>query len=170
MPATAPAGSATSTRWPCSTIPRQQRSPGSTTSPFPNRRTHSTRPPCSISPYSGCGSATARRSPIRTAWSAAARHMRARSLPILPIPANYYDDLAARVDLDSSLLDAMREHDVLYDRSQSGEFYHFYTVMLGRRVFFELVQRLGDYDGYGAVNTPVRMAAQYRNTAMAGVR
>jgi 4-hydroxyphenylpyruvate dioxygenase len=101
---------------------------------------------------------------------AAARHMRARSLPILPIPANYYDDLAARVDLDSSLLDAMREHDVLYDRSQSGEFYHFYTVMLGRRVFFELVQRLGDYDGYGAVNTPVRMAAQYRNTAMAGVR
>jgi 4-hydroxyphenylpyruvate dioxygenase len=101
---------------------------------------------------------------------AAARRMRARGLPMLPIPANYYDDLAARVELDAPLLEAMREHEVLYDRSEGAEFFHFYTVMLGRRVFFEVVQRLGGYDGYGAVNTPVRMAAQYRHMAMAGVR
>jgi hypothetical protein len=31
------------------------------------------------------------------------------------------------------------------------------------------VQRVGDYDGYGTPNTPVRMAAQYRHTALAGV-
>ncbi len=98
---------------------------------------------------------------------ATARRMRARGLPTLPIPTNYYDDLAARMELDASLLEAMREHEVLYDRNEGGGFFHFYTVMLGRRVFFEVVQRLGDYDGYGAVNTPVRMAAQY--LAMAGV-
>ncbi|GAA4333796.1 hypothetical protein GCM10023162_37910 [Klenkia terrae] len=34
--------------------------------------------------------------------------------------------------------------------------------MLGGRVFFEVVQRLAGYDGYGAVNSPVRMAAHRR--------
>jgi 3-dehydroshikimate dehydratase len=49
---------------------------------------------------------------------------------------------------------------VLYDRADHGEFLHFYTRMLGSRLFFEVVQRVGDYDGYGAANAPVRMAAQ----------
>jgi 4-hydroxyphenylpyruvate dioxygenase len=99
----------------------------------------------------------------------AARRMRAGGLRVLPIPANYYDDLAARLELDASLLEAMREHEVLYDHSESGEFFHFYTGMLSRRMFFEIVQRLGDYEGFGAANTPVRMAAQYRHMAMPGV-
>lgn len=29
------------------------------------------------------------------------------------------------------------------------------------RVFFELVERVGGYDGYGARNAPVRLAAQH---------
>jgi 4-hydroxyphenylpyruvate dioxygenase len=29
-------------------------------------------------------------------------------------------------------------------------------------VFFEVVQRIGGYDGYGTVNAPVRMAAHRR--------
>jgi len=29
-------------------------------------------------------------------------------------------------------------------------------------VFFEVVQRIGGYDGYGTVNAPVRMAAHGR--------
>ena len=37
--------------------------------------------------------------------------MRARGLPMLRIPANYYDDLAARFDLDDDLLEAMRRRD-----------------------------------------------------------
>jgi 4-hydroxyphenylpyruvate dioxygenase len=50
---------------------------------------------------------------------------------------------------------------VLYDRdARGGEFLHFYTLMIGPRLFFEIVQRRGGYDGYGAQNTPVRMAAQ----------
>lgn len=53
---------------------------------------------------------------------------------------------------------------MLYDRDErGGEFLHFYTVMLGRRLFFEVVQRTG---GYGAPSTPVRMAAQLRHAAM----
>jgi 4-hydroxyphenylpyruvate dioxygenase len=32
--------------------------------------------------------------------------------------------------------------------------------MLGHRLFLEVVQRVGGYDGYGEVNAPVRAAAQ----------
>ena len=48
---------------------------------------------------------------------------------------------------------------MLYDRDEHGEYLHFYTHILGGRVFFEIVQRVGGYAGYGAVNSPVRMAA-----------
>ena len=44
----------------------------------------------------------------------------------------------------------MREHSILYDRDEHGEYLHFYTEMLGSRVFFEVVQRIGGYAGYGA--------------------
>ena len=36
-------------------------------------------------------------------------------------------------------------------------------------MFFEVVQRIGGYAGYGKANAPIRMAAQYRHTAMAGI-
>ena len=94
---------------------------------------------------------------------AAARAMRDRGAPILPIPENYYADLDARYELDPELLDALRELDVLYDRSGAGELLHFYTALEGR-VFFEVLERRGGYDGYGAVNSPVRMAAQRTTT------
>jgi 4-hydroxyphenylpyruvate dioxygenase len=95
----------------------------------------------------------------------AAAAMRAAGLPILAIPDNYYADLAARMDLDEATVAAVRSQDVLYDRTEDGEFLHFYTALLGRRIFFELVQRVKDYDGYGTPDTPVRMAAQYRAAA-----
>ncbi|GAA4089479.1 sugar phosphate isomerase/epimerase and 4-hydroxyphenylpyruvate domain-containing protein [Nonomuraea soli] len=75
---------------------------------------------------------------------------------LLPIPANYYDDLEARHEVDPEL----RELGVLYDRDEHGEFLHLYTVTVGR-VFFELVQRFGGYQGYGAANAPVRLAVQH---------
>jgi 4-hydroxyphenylpyruvate dioxygenase len=34
--------------------------------------------------------------------------------------------------------------------------------MVGERLFFEVVQRIGSYDGYGAANSPVRLSAQLR--------
>jgi 3-dehydroshikimate dehydratase len=91
---------------------------------------------------------------------AAARAMRDRGAPILQIPDNYYEDLEARFDLDPALLDVLREFGVLYDRGPQGELLHFYTAHVEGRMFFEVLERRGAYDGYGAVNSPVRMAAQ----------
>lgn len=101
---------------------------------------------------------------------ATARAVRSLGAPTLPVPGNYYEDLTARFDLDPALSDALREYGVLYDRDEGGgEFFHFYTVVLGRRVFFEVVQRSHGYDGYGAPNTAVRMAAQLRYAAGGGM-
>ena len=94
---------------------------------------------------------------------AAARAMRDRGAPILPIPDNYYEDLDARYELGPELLGQLRELDVLYDRIEDGELLHFYSALEGR-VFFEVLERRGGYDGYGAANSPVRMAAQRTTT------
>src|SRR3954447_808803 len=83
---------------------------------------------------------------------AVARRMRERGTPPLAIPANYYDDVAARADLAPELVDTMRDLGVLYDRDAYGELLHVYTPVVGGRVFFEVVQRIGAYDGYGAAN------------------
>ena len=101
---------------------------------------------------------------------AAARAVRSMGIAALPVPGNYYDDLAARFELDAALIARLRELGVLYDRdAHDGEFFHFYTGMLGRRLFFEIVQRSGGYDGYGAPNTPIRMAAQLHQATMGGL-
>ena len=86
---------------------------------------------------------------------------RARGVGFLPIPDNYYDDLAARFDLAASTLEKVRGLGVLCDRSDGGEFFHIYTPTFEHRFFFEIVQRR-DYDLFGAANTPVRLAAQAR--------
>ncbi|MET8226464.1 TIM barrel protein [Streptomyces sp. NPDC005301] len=91
---------------------------------------------------------------------AAARRFRAAGGRLLPIPANYYDDLAARYEFTDGELATYRELGILYDRDAEGEFRHCWTETVGR-VFFELVQRDGGYRGYGAVNAPVRLAAQH---------
>jgi 4-hydroxyphenylpyruvate dioxygenase len=92
----------------------------------------------------------------------AARSMRERGVPLLGIPDNYYDDLLARTDLRGDQVGEMRELGVLYDADDSGELLHFFTEMVGERLFFEVVQRIGSYDGYGAANSPVRLSAQLR--------
>lgn len=93
---------------------------------------------------------------------AAARAARAAGAPLLDIPDNYYDDLDARLAPDPDLLAALRELGVLLDRDRDGEFLHFYTAVLGDRVFFEVVERRGGYRGYGEANAPIRMAAHRR--------
>jgi 4-hydroxyphenylpyruvate dioxygenase len=88
-----------------------------------------------------------------------ARTARANGLDVLPMPVNYYDDLAARFALEPGLIADLRAHDLAYDRDAAGEYLHFYTRTVGR-VFVELVQRIDAYDGFGAGNAPVRLAAQ----------
>lgn len=90
---------------------------------------------------------------------AVAERARDRGLRFLPVPDNYYDDLDARFDLDPEFLSTLRALGLLYDRDAGGEFLHFYTATVGQ-VFFEVVERRGGYDGYGAPNAPVRLAAQ----------
>lgn len=92
---------------------------------------------------------------------AAVEAARAKGVPFLDIPDNYYDDLAARFDLAPDLLARMRGLGVLYDRVKDGEFLHIYTRTFQDRFFFEIVQRK-NYDLFGAANTPVRLAAQAR--------
>lgn len=91
---------------------------------------------------------------------ATARAARDRGLDFLQIPANYYEDLDARFALEPDFLATLRELNLLYDRDADGEFLHFYTATVGS-VFFEMVERRGAYDGYGAPNAPVRHAIQY---------
>jgi 4-hydroxyphenylpyruvate dioxygenase len=100
---------------------------------------------------------------------AAARAARTAGAALLDVPDNYYDDLDARLAPPPSLLRELRELGVLYDRDADGEFLHFYTAILGGRVFFEVVQRIGGYAGYGELNAPVRMAAHRRQWAAAAV-
>ncbi|WP_406496672.1 sugar phosphate isomerase/epimerase and 4-hydroxyphenylpyruvate domain-containing protein [Streptomyces sp. NBC_01604] len=98
---------------------------------------------------------------------AAARRFAEAGGRLLPIPANYYDDLAARYEFTDGELETYRELGILYDRDAHGEFRHCYTPTIGR-VFFELVQRDGGYRGYGAQNAPVRLAAQHAVRRLTG--
>ncbi|HVC63053.1 MAG TPA: TIM barrel protein [Acetobacteraceae bacterium] len=84
----------------------------------------------------------------------------ARGAHILPIPPNYYEDLAAKWGLDDVLLEQLQHANLLYDRDEDGEFLHAYTDAFDDRFFFEIVERRGNYRQYGAVNAAVRMAAQ----------
>ncbi|MFC4011112.1 bifunctional sugar phosphate isomerase/epimerase/4-hydroxyphenylpyruvate dioxygenase family protein [Nonomuraea purpurea] len=88
-----------------------------------------------------------------------ARALRDRGAPVLAITDNYYDDLDARFALAPDLLSQMRDLNVLYDRDEHGELFHLYTEILGSQMFFEVLQRVNGYNGYGAANAPVRMAA-----------
>ena len=96
---------------------------------------------------------------------AVARAARARGLDFLPVPGNYYADLQARFGLDDGRIGELSELDLLYDRDGAGEFVHFFTRTLGN-VFFEVVERRGGYDGYGASNAPVRLASQHSSFKM----
>ncbi|WP_457964356.1 sugar phosphate isomerase/epimerase and 4-hydroxyphenylpyruvate domain-containing protein [Arthrobacter sp. D1-29] len=91
---------------------------------------------------------------------ATARSARDRGLEFLQIPANYYEDLDARFKLEPKFLATLQDLNLLYDRDADGEFLHFYTATVGS-VFFEMVERRGNYGGYGAPNAPVRHAVQY---------
>ncbi|MBR0659808.1 bifunctional sugar phosphate isomerase/epimerase/4-hydroxyphenylpyruvate dioxygenase family protein [Neoroseomonas oryzicola] len=95
---------------------------------------------------------------------AAADAAAARGAPMLDIPENYYEDLAARLGLGDAELHALQQRHLLYDQDAAGGvFRHAYTRQFRDRIFLEIAERSGGYTGFGAVNAPVRMAAQRRN-------
>ena len=66
--------------------------------------------------------------------------MRERGVPPLAIPANYYDDLAARSELDAEPdRGAARRSASSTTATRGGELLHFYTPIVGGRLFFEVV-------------------------------
>ncbi len=84
----------------------------------------------------------------------------ARGARVLGIPANYYEDIGAKWGLPDDRIESLRQHNLLYDQDESGEFLHAYTDTFDGRFFFEFVQRISGYQQYGATNAAVRMAAQ----------
>ncbi|WP_315752470.1 MULTISPECIES: bifunctional sugar phosphate isomerase/epimerase/4-hydroxyphenylpyruvate dioxygenase family protein [unclassified Bradyrhizobium] len=92
---------------------------------------------------------------------AAVAEMRARGAGFLDIPDNYYDDLEAKYDLAPDTVAALRANEILYDRDGDAEFFQVYTHIFEERFFFEIVQRR-NYQGFGAANAAIRLAAQAR--------
>ena len=88
-----------------------------------------------------------------------AASLRAAGAPMLAIPDNYYADLATRYELPVRRLEQMRSVGVLYDRNHDGEFLHAYSASTGG-LFFEFVQRIGRYNGFGESDAPIRLASQ----------
>ncbi|SDG06590.1 bifunctional sugar phosphate isomerase/epimerase/4-hydroxyphenylpyruvate dioxygenase family protein [Alloyangia pacifica] len=80
----------------------------------------------------------------------------------LPIPGNYYDDLAARFDMPEGLLEKLQAGNILYDREGEAEFFQVYSRAFAGGMFFEIIQRGPGYKGYGGPNAPFRIAAQKR--------
>jgi len=92
------------------------------------------------------------------------RRAKEAGVPLLDIPLNYYDDLAARFDFDEEFLSELAYYNVLYDRdAQGGELFHVYTEAFEGRFFFEIIQRKNGYAGYGAANVAVRLAAMAKS-------
>ncbi|WP_206240899.1 bifunctional sugar phosphate isomerase/epimerase/4-hydroxyphenylpyruvate dioxygenase family protein [Novosphingobium terrae] len=95
--------------------------------------------------------------------AASSAALRERGAALLEIPANYYEDLGARFGFDEAQLAAMEQAHLLYDEDLAGNRFHqMYSRAVDRRFFFEFLQRDAGYNGYGAPNAGVRLAAQAR--------
>jgi 4-hydroxyphenylpyruvate dioxygenase len=89
------------------------------------------------------------------------RILRERGLETLEIPDNYYADLRARFGLALDRVEELQAANILFDRDASGTFLQLYTRSIGN-IFFEVVERVDGYSGFGAANAPIRRAAQNR--------
>ncbi|MDJ0629160.1 MAG: TIM barrel protein [Rhodobacter sp.] len=81
----------------------------------------------------------------------------------LKMPANYYRDLAVTFPLDAGLIERLRAGHILYDRDGDAEYFQIYSAPIFGGIFFEVVQRKSGYQGYGARNASIRLAAQMRD-------
>jgi len=96
---------------------------------------------------------------------ATVKALRGNGMRLLSMPENYYDDLEARTDLSAEQLDVLRSNNILYDRDEAGEYFQVYTEAFQDLFFFEIVERRG-YQGFGAINAPIRLAAQARQSQL----
>ncbi|WP_425406655.1 bifunctional sugar phosphate isomerase/epimerase/4-hydroxyphenylpyruvate dioxygenase family protein [Hwanghaeella sp.] len=94
---------------------------------------------------------------------AAAEALRRNGFSAITISPNYYDDLDARFGLEDDMLDALKSNSILYDRDGDGEYFQIYSPIYREGFFFEIIERRGGYNGYGAANAQFRIAAQKRH-------
>ena len=78
----------------------------------------------------------------------------------LEISNNYYDDIEARFGLNYEFCKKLQELNILYDEDEYGSFLQIYTHIFNDTFFFEFVERIDGYQGYGANNALFRIAAQ----------
>ncbi len=90
-------------------------------------------------------------------------HLKRSGMVRLKIPDDYYVELKDRWQLNTELVEQLRANHILYDRDGDGEYFQIYSVPFFQGFFFEVVERRGGYQGYGARNAPIRLAAQLRN-------
>lgn len=77
----------------------------------------------------------------------------------LKIPNNYYLDIQAQFDLEDESIEQLQKNNILYTEDDTGAFFHFYTKEVNG-LFFEVVQRVGEYKKYGETNAFIRLASQ----------
>lgn len=79
--------------------------------------------------------------------------LRRRGVQFIPIPANYYDDVAERVPAVAGQLADLREQGILVDHDDEGYLLQLFTQPVGDRptVFFEIIERHGAR-GFGEGN------------------
>ena len=78
----------------------------------------------------------------------------------LEISNNYYDDIEARFGLNFNFCKELENLNILYDEDENGAFLQIYTHVFNDQFFFEFVERINNYKGYGANNALFRIAAQ----------
>lgn len=78
----------------------------------------------------------------------------------LIIPEDYYESLEADFKLDKDFKNRLKDNQILYDRDDKGEYFQIYSLPFWNGFFFEIVQRSGRFDGYGARNASTRLIAQ----------
>ena len=88
------------------------------------------------------------------------KDLMSRGQKFLEISNNYYDDIEARFGLDFNFCNELKDLNILYDEDDNGSFLQIYTHVFNDQFFFEFVQRVNDYQGYGANNALFRIAAQ----------
>ncbi|RWX59234.1 3-keto-5-aminohexanoate cleavage protein, partial [Mesorhizobium sp. M4B.F.Ca.ET.089.01.1.1] len=81
----------------------------------------------------------------------------------LPVSEGYYDEIEAEFDLAPDFVAQLATANVFYDEdSRGGSYLQLYSRPFGDGFFFEMIERRGGYNGYGAHNAAYRTAAQKR--------
>ena len=89
--------------------------------------------------------------------------LKSKGQSFLKVSDNYYDDIEARFGLDFNFCNELKKLNILYDEDDNGSFLHVYTNMINNTFFFEIVQRIENYEGYGSNNALFRIAAQKKS-------